>query len=345
MKASVSVIIPTYNRADVLRYSVDSVLAQTWPVSEVIVVDDGSTDGTAEMVEGEIRRNCKWGDRVRYFYQPNQGQSAANNLGISKATGDWLGFNANDDLWLPWKLEWQFRALERFSECGLCFTDAWFMNNPYMKTTVFGLAGRPDRQAIGIANDAVRLIVAGRHPVWVQTVLARSDLVQQVSGLDPALRYSEDHDFMFRMAFVTKFCFVSMPMVLIDRSPAQDRHAGEARNWHREEFCLHMDQRRFEKQLELSGRLSPDTRKLVRQNLSNIHSAWASWHIERGEYEKAVTSLSEAATYGLTSKLALKLALTRVAPHLMRRLVLHDRQKAIRYDRASWQADETSGSI
>src|SRR5271157_1009675 len=263
MKANVSVIIPTYNRADVLRYSVDSVLAQTYPVSEVIVVDDGSSDGTAEMVEGEIKRNCMWRDRVRYFYQSNQGQSAANNLGISKATGGWLGFNANDDLWLPWKLEWQVRALEKFGACGLCFTDAWFMNNPYMKTTVFGLAGRPDRQAIGVANDAVHLIAAGQHPVWMQTVLVRSDLVRQVAGLDPALRYSEDHDFMFRMALVTKFCFVSMPMVLIDRSPAQNRHTGEARNWHREEFCLRMDQYRFEKQLALSTELSPATKDLI----------------------------------------------------------------------------------
>jgi glycosyltransferase involved in cell wall biosynthesis len=344
MQPSVSVIIPTYNRSGVLRYSVESVLNQTYPVSEVIIVDDGSTDDTATLIEREMREKSSWRDRVRYFYQPNQGQSAANNNGISKAKGEWLGFNANDDLWSPWKLEWQFRVIAKYhDECRLCFTDAWFMNNPFLKATLFQTAGRPDGQAFGVVKDPAHLIAKGQHPIWMQTVIARTDLVHEVGGLDESLRYSEDHDFLFRMALETNFCFVGMPMVLIDRSPAEDRHVGEARNWHKEEFCLRMDQRRFEKQSELSGRLSPETRKLVRQNLSNIHSAWASWHIERGEYEKAVTSLSAAARHGLTSRLAFKTALTRVAPEFMKRLVVRDRQKAIRYDRASWRADETSG--
>jgi len=346
MQPNISVIIPTYNRSGVLRYSVESVLNQTYPVSEVIIVDDGSTDDTAALIEREMRDKSSWRERVRYVYQSNQGQSAANNAGISKATSEWLGFNANDDLWSPWKLEWQFRVLAKYrDDCRLCFTDAWFMNNPFMKATLFQTAGRTDGQAFGVVKDPAHLIAKGQHPIWMQTVIARTDLVHAVGGLDEALRYSEDHDFLFRMALETNFCFVGMPMVLIDRSPAEDRHVGASRNWHKEEFCLQMDQRRFEKQLELGGRLSPETRKLVRQNVSNIHSAWASWYIERGEIEKAVTSLSEAARYGLTSRLALKWALTQVAPQLMRRFVLHDRQKAIRYDRASWQADETSGSI
>src|SRR5208282_2815483 len=189
MQPSISVIIPTYNRSGVLRYSVESVLNQTYPVSEVIVVDDGSTDDTAALIEREMRDKPSWRERVRYIYQSNQGQSAANNAGISKATSEWLGFNANDDLWSPWKLEWQFRVLAKYHDnCRLCFTDAWFMNNPFLKATLFQTAGRPDGQAFGVVKDPAHLIAKGQHPIWMQTVIARTDLVHEVGGLDESLR-------------------------------------------------------------------------------------------------------------------------------------------------------------
>src|SRR4051812_19584236 len=275
MKQDISVIIPSYNRGAILHHSVESVLNQTHPVSEVIVVDDGSTDDTAQIMDRHFRERPSWRAKVRYVRQENQGQSVANNRGIELASTTWLGFNANDDLWLPWKLEWQFRALEKFgSDYGVCFADAWFMNNPYMKTNIFRFAGKADSQAIGVVQDGPKLIAAEKHPVWMQTVIARTDLVRQTGGVDPAMRYSEDHDFMFRLALLTKLCFVSMPMVLVDRSPADERHTGVSRNWHREEFCLNMDQYRFEKQLKLSEGLDAGTRDLIKNNLSRVHSAW-----------------------------------------------------------------------
>lgn len=184
-------------------------------------------------VERRTKQSLHWRDCVRYIYQTNQGQSAANNTGISAARGDWFGFNASDDLWLPTKLEMQIRALQKVGdEYGVCFSDAWFMNNPYMKRSIFETAGKTQNQAFGIVRDPTRLIASGPHPIWMQTALIRSDVVRQVGGIDTNLRYSEDHDFMFRLSLQTKFCFVSMPLVLIDRSPAKSRHTGGARDWH-----------------------------------------------------------------------------------------------------------------
>ncbi len=78
----------------------------------------------------------------------------ARNIAITHAKGEWLAFNDNDDLWLPQKLEWQFRALEQFNnQCDACITDAWFMNNPYMKMTLFQLAGKQHRETIGMIDD------------------------------------------------------------------------------------------------------------------------------------------------------------------------------------------------
>ncbi len=344
MNSGVSVVIPAYNRSAMLTMVVESVLAQTLSALEIVIIDDGSTDDTGEVVQRAIAENANWRERVRYFHQENQGISGALNAGIERAQGKWIGFTAQDDLWLPWKLQWQLRALERYPECGLCFTDAWFMNNPYMKMTLFEFAQKRFPGPLGVVDDPVKLVV-GKHPVWTQTMIARADVIRQAGGLDPFLRYSEDHDFLFRMGLLTKFCYVGMPMVLIDRSPAEVRHLGEARNWHKEEFRLRMDQYRFEKQETLGKGLSPAVRSQIRANLRSIHSNWANWHMEQGAYARARASLSKSLAYGLTAGLAAKWLIFRTFPGFSRKMLARDSSKAVRLDRVSWELDEPAKTL
>ena len=108
MNPKVSVVIPTYNRADKVRSCVESVLAQTFLDLEVIVVDDGSSDQTGQALKHTF------GDRIRYYFQTNQGVSVARNKGIEEAQGEWIAFLDSDDLWEKEKLESQFKALEQF---------------------------------------------------------------------------------------------------------------------------------------------------------------------------------------------------------------------------------------
>src|SRR5215831_13870333 len=89
-----SVIIPTYNRATCVGRAIESVLRQTFQDYELIVVDDGSTDKTAEVVR-------QYGERIVFVSQPNRGVSAARNAGVSRAAGDWVAFLDSDDEWLP----------------------------------------------------------------------------------------------------------------------------------------------------------------------------------------------------------------------------------------------------
>ena len=338
MSVTVSVIIPAYNRADMLRLVVDSVLAQSMPPLEVIIINDGSSDHTAELVEREIEQQPAWRARVRYFYQENKGISGALNAGIEKARGEWIGFTAQDDLWLPWKLEWQLRAIEKYSDCGLCFTDAWFMNNPFMKMSLFEFAQKNFPGPMGKIGNPVGLVV-GQHPVWTQTCIARADLIREIGGYDPLLRYSEDHDFLFRIGLRSKFCYVGMPMVMIDRSPGDVRHVGEARNWHKEEFRLRMDQYRFEKQLQLGKDQDKATRAMICGNLRSIHSSWANWYIEQDQYKKARTSIRTALKYGFRIELAAKLILLRMFPRQLKSFLVRDRSSAVRHDRISWQVE------
>lgn len=346
MNSTISVIIPLYNRFEALTHVVQSILAQTLPVLEIIVIDDGSKDHRPEDIERYIQARPEWRERVRYIYQENQGQSRANNRGIAEARGEWLAFNGHDDLWLPWKLEWQMRALGSYGdECGLCFTDAWFINNPYMKSSVFQSTCKQFNEVLGILRDPIRLAVKRPIPMWMQTVVARADLVRAAGGLDEQLRYCDDHDFFFRMSLITKFCFVNMPMVLIDRAPAADRHTGESRNWHKEEFCLRMDQRCYEKQMQLGGGLAPEIQKSIRKNLRSNQSAWANWYLMNGEPQKAREAITRASKYELTPRVGFKWLLMHLVPNWTRsRLNKWYAEASPRYDRVSWQTNDSGPS-
>ena len=115
----VSVIIPTYNRAYCLARAVDSALAQTHRKIEVLVIDDGSTDGTREMI------GSRYGEdgRVRYLPQANRGVSNARNTGLAAARGEFAALLDSDDLWMPWKIELQVACMEHFPEVGMIWTD------------------------------------------------------------------------------------------------------------------------------------------------------------------------------------------------------------------------------
>jgi glycosyltransferase involved in cell wall biosynthesis len=321
MNYSVSVIIPVHNRFELTRRCVESVLAQTVTVPEVILVDDGSSDGTSELLPRQIADNPAWRERVLYFYQRSQGVSAARNLGILRAKSEWLAFNDNDDLWLPQKLEWQFRALERYKDrCGVCFTDAWFMNNTGMKASIFESCGVRYPDTIG-SIEKLEGLVRHMEQVWVQTIVARAELVREVGGFDTRLCYNEDQDLLFRLALRTTFCYVNPPMALIDRRPPAQRHLGRVTEWHKEEVRLEMLQSLLEKNLTSSGTLPRDVVRMLSVRLRTIHSQWTNWHLRHGNYERARQSISKAAKYDLAPGVALKWILAQVAPGVAKKIL------------------------
>ncbi|UCG17305.1 MAG: glycosyltransferase family 2 protein [Phycisphaerales bacterium] len=117
---TVSVILPTFNRAALLPRAVDSVVAQTYRDWQLIVVDDGSTDETADIV---ARYQAEWRDRVVFLSQARAGASAARNAGIDRACGRWIAFLDSDDEFLPQKLQRQVALFDRRPDLGLVFSD------------------------------------------------------------------------------------------------------------------------------------------------------------------------------------------------------------------------------
>lgn len=211
----ISALIPTYNRKTAVLRAIDSVLGQTVPVHEVIVVDDGSTDGTTEVIRS------RYGSRVALLRQANAGVSAARNRGIRESHGDWIAFLDSDDVWLPAKIERQREAITALgSGFGLCFTNCAYDANPERKQSVFEEAGLIGTPAFGALAEPACYILAHREPFWTQSLLVRRSLLED-TRFDEDLVLREDTDLLFRLCFKTRFCFVAEPLVRVDRNPSR----------------------------------------------------------------------------------------------------------------------------
>jgi glycosyltransferase involved in cell wall biosynthesis len=320
MNPKVSVVIPTYNRGDKVGLTIDSVLAQTITDREVIVVDDGSADGTGKVLEKA------YGNRIRYYFQTNQGVSVARNRGIAEARGEWIAFLDSDDQWEKDKLDWQLQAMERFGpQCGGCYTDVRLLNHSETRT-MFEMAEKDHRHEgrMGINKNVLQLLVrpgGAGMVVCLSSFLARADVVKKTGGFDPTLLYSQDSEFIFRLALLADICYVNRPLVWFDRSPDEIRHVGVSAEWNKLEFWLRDSQLRLEGLLRLGDGVPWKTRKLIREQLSLVHSGWASWYLETGDYRKARRAVSTAAKMDLTFKVALKYLLTWTSPQLALRTV------------------------
>ena len=332
MNPKISVVIPTYNREDKVRKAIESVLAQSVTDLEVIVVDDGSTDNTGRILDEVFR------DRIRYYAQANQGASIARNKGIAEARGEWIAFLDSDDLWEKEKLELQLEAIARFgSQCGGCYTDVRFMNYPETRT-FFQLAERSYRheELTGINPNVLELLVkpggAGML-ICLSSLLARADMLRKTGGFDPRLPYSQDSEFMFRLAMLTNFCYVNRPLVWFDRCPVEIRHVGACADWNKVDFKLQDSQARFEGLLRLSEGLPKKVRKVICEQLRSVHSGWANWYLETGEYGKARRSALKAIQTDLNFNVTLKWLLTWVSPKMALRVVQNHQE--IRKDSSS----------
>jgi len=183
--ALVSVVIPTYNYGHFVVEAVESVLAQTYPDLEIIVVDDGSTDDTRARLDPYMGRIC-------YVYQHNQGLSAARNTGIRAAKSQWIAFLDSDDQWHPRKLEVQMTYLDRHPDVAMLATDA-----------VTDLSGGWPEIALDFDPPAERIrleeIVIGSR-FGSCGVVVRKECFEKSGLFDTELRSAEDRDMWIRIS-------------------------------------------------------------------------------------------------------------------------------------------------
>lgn len=315
----ISVVIPTYNRAQPTIAAIESVLAQTYPNFEIIVVDDGSTDGSNEALQRFIIQRANGSHRLSFFSQPNQGQSAARNKGIAKARGEYIAFLDSDDLWTPEKLEWQVKAIEQLkNDFGACFTDVRLVNKSGMDVSSFQVHSRHYVDTIGIDRKATKSLAESFSGFWVSSLLVRTDIVRKIGGFNPDISFAEDRDLHFRLSLVTPIAYINKQLIQTDRTPSPP--GSTCRPWDKAGVQFRQQQKMLEKWLSMDTALPQDVRRLVERNLGALHSHWANWYLENGRYDEARQAVSRAVRHKLTLGTTAKWALIWVAPALARRI-------------------------
>ena len=191
----VSVIIPNYNYAHYLPQALDSVLAQTYPRFEIMVIDDGSTDDSENVLRS-------YGDRIRSIKQQNQGVSAARNLGARETRGELVAFLDADDFWLPEKLERQVQRFIADDGLGLvhCGVEEIHDNGDHLLFRLEGLEG-------WVATDMLlfnRAVILGGG----SGLMVKRSAFEALGGFDTSLSTSADWEFFYRMAAHARVGFV-----------------------------------------------------------------------------------------------------------------------------------------
>jgi len=209
----VSVIIPTYNRAKLVTKAIDSVLAQTYTDYEIIVIDDGSTDNTKEVLEPYMHK-------IKYIYQDNAGVYVARNLGIRQAKGQWIAFLDSDDQWLPEKLACQLECVYR-TGTKVCFTNSKIFNGKKLIERYPSKIKKPIAQE-EIITDPFALFAIEGPPHTLPTMLVAKNLLEEVGLFNEKLRIGDDTRLIFDLALRTPFVFI--PSVLAEINSSENRN-------------------------------------------------------------------------------------------------------------------------
>ena len=252
MPPAISVVVPTFNREHLLPGALASVRAQAFRDLEVIVVDDGSTDGTRALVEAIAGAD----PRFRYHHQPNGGAAAARNAGLDQAIGTYVAFLDSDDAWRPWHLELVMAGLGRLPDAGLIWTDMdtvdgagtvtarrqlrstlsayrYFSMDELFPTSLplseLEVEIPPDQRDLDrrlYMGDVFSAMVMG-NLVLPSSVLMRRARLDEVGRFDQHLRTGEDYEFFLRACRAGPVAFADVPDVLY-RVGTSDRLSGPA---------------------------------------------------------------------------------------------------------------------
>ena len=198
----ISVIIPTYNREKLLERAIRSVLRQTVACAEIIIVDDGSMDQTAERVRYLAEKSDIL---IHYFHQDNMGPAAARNLGIQQAQSELIAFLDSDDHWRKNKLACQFRAMQEDSGALISHTrEQWLREGVHLNQKKKHIPRHGD-----IFAHCLQLCTVG-----MSTVMARRELFEEAGFFSPDFRCCEDYDFWLRVSCRYPFLLVDKPLTI-----------------------------------------------------------------------------------------------------------------------------------
>ncbi|WP_428939623.1 glycosyltransferase family 2 protein [Fontivita pretiosa] len=314
-----SVVIPTYNRAQIVIRAIDSALAQTLPPDEIIVVDDGSTDGTCELLHSRYRDA-----RIRVVRQANAGVSAARNAGVRAARGQWIAFLDSDDEWHPQKLATQIRDVTRCTDLRVHVANGAYRLDDGTDVDLLQMRGRSYRSAL---QEGPVMIERPLHDVLrccflIQGCMVRRDALLEAGLFDTQLPILEDLDLYGRLAQYAPWGVSPTPMVYVFRrgEPTHNLSFLGVQDRALANECLI---RVLEKLKAADGWLD-DEMYMLEQLLSGARYALAIERFGQGRRTEArdhlIQSMRDHRSLASWSRAALALLLGRVGMEVVRRL-------------------------
>jgi glycosyltransferase involved in cell wall biosynthesis len=238
MAATVSVVIPAFNARRFIEEALDSVAAQTLLPAEIVVVDDGSADGTADIVEEWAART---GMPVKLIRQANLGVPVARNRGMAEAGGDWIALLDADDLWLPSHLAVLMQARDTHPEAVAVFGDTVHFSQASPDTGPFSrdkaIAAAEVSSVAGfflLSASLFEAILPGLFFAPTSTLFSRQAALA-IGGFDPGVKYIEDRDFFLRLARQETFVFAD---TVISRNRIHDNNITHPKNAVRNAFYI-----------------------------------------------------------------------------------------------------------
>jgi glycosyltransferase involved in cell wall biosynthesis len=295
----VSVIIPAYNKSDYTCRTVDSVLAQTYPHIEILVVDDGSTDDTRRRMEA-------YGGRIRYIYKKNGGACSARNEGIRQAKGEYLAFLDCDDLYLPAKIELSVKYLTEHPEAGFVHTKAYTMDRDDKTVGVYErLASRRDGW---IAEG----LIMGNF-ICNSTVVARRRCIDQAGLFDETIFMPADWDMWLRLAEQAPAGYIDEPLT---KYRITDNYVfNNLERSQREEVIV------IDKYFHRNAQARPSKNKI----LSNLHMRFSQCYVLKDDGARVREELKQALAYDPWNIKAWTIRLLKAAAHARLKAILHRR--------------------
>ncbi|HPV83998.1 MAG TPA: glycosyltransferase family A protein [Nitrospira sp.] len=271
MNESVSVVIPVFNGAPFVAKAVASVRAQRHGDVEILVVDDGSTDGTQEVL-----KHLEQSDGIRWFQRSHGGPARSRNFGIEAARGHYIALLDCDDVWLPGKLEAQLAIMRTRPEVGLVHTDF---------DVRFEDGTLEERVTARSSREPMVQAFAGGHVALPSTLLIRKSVLDQVGRLDPELYGSEDSDLTIRLFRVTSFeCIDQVLVTKLQRGHGYRDMAFDEQT-HRERVLASRD--RFLMRLEGFAPLTTAQR-------AALDREWANYYLLKGAVAERAGRPAEA---------------------------------------------------
>lgn len=324
MKPLVSIIIATYNARRWLGEAIDSVLAQTYPNCEVILVDDGSTDGTGQFVAE------RYGDRVRYHWKENGGMGSARSAGLEIASGKYIQHLDSDDILLPHKIESQVAYLETHPEVAFVYSRTLCCYDDDRSNT-----WEHEANARACSGNLLAEIIRDGNFVNVGTPLFRREWLDRIGGWDADVKSADDQDVMLRLAYAgAEGHFLDGEPVFLYRRRRRPFDPDGPKTWHSPEHKLRGRIYIWEK---LRRTMLEDNRpevKPVELMIGRFEFALGKWFFGERDRKGAVTWMIRGLKLNrerLVYKLVLVVAASCLpAPLLVRLVQLKHRLRALR---------------